>query len=117
MAGYVIVGVLAAFGLLACLWGLLGWLLPAGEGCVLVCAGQPDTGVLSRYRWLQEMGLLRVPMIIVSVDLPDDKQKCGMEICSPETLLSRLEQERKRVHGTGDGDPSGRGQRRGVSEL
>lgn len=117
MAGMVFLGTMAAFGCMTAIWLLLGWVLPDGKGCALVCYGEADTGILSRYQWLRGIGLLQVPLVIVSGDLSNDKQRCGMEICSPEALLSRLEQERNQVHGTGDGDPSGRSQRRGISEL
>ena len=112
MAVYVLFVVLAAFGLLSILWAALGWLLPSGQGCAIVCVGAPDTGILSRWRWLQSIGLLRCPLIAVSEETMDD-----IEICAGEDLLSRLEMERNRFHGTGNGDPAGRHQRRGISEL
>lgn len=116
MAGYVVFGVLAAFGVLCALWAGLGWLLPAGRGCALVCFGLPDEGMRSRYRWLHAMGWFTGPMIAVSEG--DDRiPYCETEICEPGALLSRLEWERNRFDGTGNGDPTGRGQRRGVSEL
>ena len=114
MAGYIILGTLAAFGALSMLWALLGWLLPCGRGCILVCRGVPDVGILSRVRWLRGMGFLDCPLVAVvpeGTDLPDDM----IELCTAEALLLRLELERK--HGTGTGDPPGRGQCRGVSEL
>lgn len=115
VAGYIIIGTLAAFGALSLLWTLLGWLLPGGKGCVLVCFGAPDVGMVSRCRWLRGMGFLRCPLLAVEVEeavFGDD-----MEICAGEDLLARLEWERNQVHGTGIGDPPGRHQRRGVSEL
>ena len=112
MAGYVILGTLAAFGLLSTLWAILGWLLPSGRGCVLVCYGMPDIGIVSRWKWLQSLGLLRCPLIAVS-----EADTVEIENCAGEHLLVRLEMERNRFHGTGNGDPSGRCQRRGISEL
>ena len=97
MAGMVFLGTMAAFGCMTAIWLLLGWVLPDGKGCALVCYGEADTGILSRYQWLRGIGLLQVPLVIVSGDLSNDKQRCGMEICSPEALLSRLEQERVSV--------------------
>lgn len=114
MAGYVFFGAMAAFGFFCVLWALLGWLLPAGEGCAVVCYGQPDPGVIIRYRWLRGMGFLRCPLLVVT---DTDSFEEEIEICTGEELLSRLEMERNRFAGTGNGDPSGRHQRRGISEL
>ena len=115
MLGYFVIGTLAAFGLMSALWALFGWLLPDGRGCVLVCYGQPDEGILARAGWLRSLGLLKVPLLVVAerADLhcPDT------EICSREELLPRLERERKRFDGSGNGDHPGRGQCRGISEL
>ena len=115
MAGYILLGTLAAFGALSALWALFGWLLPGGKGCALVCFGVPDDGILSRYRWLKGLGLLRCPLLIVAED--EDFSCRDTEICSGERLLSRLERERNGFDGTGNGDHSGRYQRCGVSEL
>ena len=115
MAGYVLIGTLAAVGAFSLVWTALGWLLPAGQGCALVCFGPPDEGILSRFRWLRGAGLLRCPLLVVSAQPAqawDDT-----EICAGEQLLSRLEWERNRFNGTGNGDHSGHDQRRGVSEL
>ena len=116
MAGYVILAFFAGFGVLSCLWAVLGWLLPGDAGAMLVCLGAPDTGLLSRYRWLRSLGLLRCPLVAVAEEafqgLPEDT-----EICSRENLVSRLEQEWEICHGTGNGDSSGRDQRSGISEL
>lgn len=115
MAGYILIGFFAAFGAFSVLWAVFGWLLPGGKGCALVCVGDPDAGILSRYRWLRGMGFLNCPLLIVVDEaLPDDR---GIEICSREQLVSRLEQERNLNNGTGNGDPAGRHQRRGISEL
>ena len=102
---YFIVVALAAFGALSMMWSLLGWLLPAGEGCALVCYGEPDEGILSRYLWLRGMGLLRCPLLAVVP--PDASLSNETENCTREALLARLEWERKRVHGTGNGDSPG----------
>lgn len=113
MAGYIVIGTLAAFGALCLGWLLLGWLLPFGEGCAVVCFGRPDEGSLSRFRWLRNTGLLVCPML--AVDAPEQPEQGFVEYCSGEQLLLRLELERN--HGTGTGDPPGRHRRRGVSEL
>ena len=111
----IVLVVLAAIGLLSLGWGILGWLLPDGKGCALVCLGQPDEGILSRYRWLRGIGFLRCPLIVVT-DSEEDRDS-WIEICAGEALLARLEMERSLVHGTGNGDSPGRHQRRGISEL
>ena len=41
----------------------------------------------------------------------------GLETIGPEDLTSRLQEERYGTNGTGNGDSSGRGERRGISEL
>lgn len=107
--------ILAAIGLLSLGWVLFGWMLPSGKGCALVCYGDPDVGILSRYKWLLGMGLFRCPLIVVGekTEILDER----IEICAGEQLLFRLETERNRFHGTGIGDTSGRDQRRGLSEL
>lgn len=115
MAGYGILILLAAFGLLSSLWAVLGWLLPGGRGMAMVCLGAPDEGMVSRYRWLRGLGLLRCPLLVTEGGTW--RHIDGMEICGPEELLHRLELERKQIDGTGNGDPPGHDQRRGVSEL
>lgn len=115
MGWYVLLGTLAAYGALSAVWALLGWVLPGVEGCALVCVGAPDEGIRSRYRWLRGLGLLNCPLIAVAEEaVPVGRET---EICSREQLLARLEWERDRLHGTGNGDHSGRGERRDISEL
>ena len=112
MAGYVIMGMLAAFGLLSMVWVAFGWLLPGGQGCVLVCYGAADPEIIARWKWLQSLGFLRCPLVAVTEESCEETENCaGAE------LLTRLEMERNRVHGTGNGDPSGCHQRCGISEL
>lgn len=116
MAGCFVLVLFAAMGIMSLLWVLLGWLLPSGQGVVMVCLELPDPGVLSRYRWLRGLGLLQCPLVAVtgggSPVVPED-----VEICSREELQDRLEREKERTYGTGTGNPSGRSQRRDLSEL
>ena len=116
MAAMVAVCFLSGVGLLSLVWAALGWLLPWGQGAVLVCAGLPDEGILSRYRWLRGLGLLRCPLVAVtevsSPAIPND-----IETIDRHALLRRLEQEWEICHGTGTGDPSGHHRCGGVSEL
>ena len=103
---YVILGTLAAFGLLSGLWVLFGWLLPGSSESVLLflCSPEKKPGpVLLRYRWLRELHLIRGPLILVGSDLSEQAQQRirqryrGVEFCSPEALASRLELERQRI--------------------
>ena len=114
MAMFVLMGALAAWGFLCALWAALGWLLPDGRGCALVCVGQPDMGIVSRWKWLKGLGLLRCPLIAITEDPHEDSET---EQCSRENLLFRLEMERNRFNGTGNGNYPGRHQRRDISEL
>lgn len=120
MALYIILGTLAAIGLLSVGWVCFGWLLPGGDGGIVLCR-EPSEDLLRRCRWLREVGLLRMPLVILGEETADwDQMRLyggEIEICSPETLISRLERERLHCDGTGNGDPSGRHQRRGISEL
>ena len=116
MLGYFILGVLASFGALCALWASLGWLLPGVRGAVLVHMGLPTEGVYSRYLWLWGLGFLNCPFVAVSREDGRAWPK-EIEICAPEELLPRLRQEWELYYGTGNGDPPGRHQRRGVSEL
>lgn len=115
MTGYFVLAVLAALGLLSVLWALLGWLLPGGRGCVLVCYGTPDPGICSRYRWLRSTGLLGCPL--VAVDAAGKMNGEDIELCAGEDLILRLKQEREQEYGTGTGDFTGRDQCRDLSEL
>ena len=93
MVGNILFGTLAACGALSILWVTLGWLLPAGQGCVLVCYGTPDLGVISRWKWLRSLGLLRCPLVVITEEPCQDAE---IERCAGEALLSRLEMERNR---------------------
>lgn len=115
MAGYILLGTLAAFGALSLLWALFGWLLPSGKGCAVVCYGVPETENLVRFHWLRSLGLLHCPILTVSQgDAPDLP---GVENCTGDELLPRLKEERNRYYGTGTADPAGHSQCRGISEL
>ena len=116
MVWYILVGMLAAFGGLSIIWVLLGWILPQGNGCVLVCYGMPDEGILSRWKWLKGMGFFVCPLLAVTQE-EDPLWDPEIERCTGEDLLFRLEMERNRFDGTGNGNSPGRHQRRGVSEL
>lgn len=106
MAGYVCLGMAAAFGVFCAAWVLFGWLLPGGIGGALVCICRPglrEEPLVRRYIWLRELGLLRVPLLLVGSSLPYEEQahlhrRCGsIEFCSLEELPARLEVERNRL--------------------
>lgn len=92
MAGYICIGVLAAFGLLSILWCLFGWLLPSGKNGVLICIGDPV--FVHRFLWLRSLGLLRCPLRIPDGDFSgrqrDALRERGVEICSREQLLPEI---------------------------
>ena len=97
MAGYLIIGTLAAFGLFCVLWALFGWLLPGGKEGWLVYPGGPGEGELSfvrRYLWLKGMGLINCPLIIMDLGLCDREREWlsskGIEIYSPQEVTERL---------------------------
>ena len=118
MVLYILIGMLAAMGLLSVLWVCFGWLLPGVKGCALVLLGRPDEGFLRRYQWLRDLGLLTCPLLVVTEDQTEETELLfGMELCSRDALWHRLERERTDIDGTGNGDPPGRHQRRGISEL
>ena len=120
MTGYILLGTLAAIGLLSLIWVFLGALFPASRGGAFVCLDQPSEALVARYRWLREVGLVNGPMLIVSDAWEVNGMQpagCGIEVCSREELIARLEQERDRYDAAGNGDPSGRSERRDISEL
>ncbi len=77
MLGFVILGVLAAFGALCALWAVFGLLLPGARGGVLVCLCRQgsEEAILRRYGWLQAMGLLRCPLVLLDSSLPQPRQR------------------------------------------
>ena len=117
MVLYILIGMLAAMGALSVLWVCFGVLLPGMKGGAFVCLGWPEEGLVRRYRWLRDLGLLSCPLLIVTENRAERFLGSGIEICSPDALTDRLERERIHLDGTGNGDPSGRGERRGISEL
>ena len=108
MANWIILTILAAFGALCALWAMLGFLLPGQRGAAMVCICCGDEEPLLRhYGWLRGMGLLKGPLLLVDSGLTEEerirllKGRQGVEICSPEELYFRLEQERNNFDGTG----------------
>lgn len=67
MAGYFVVGTLAAFGAFCALWALVGLFLPRPCGTLVVVPSTPSQkdAALRRYRWLEGLGLVRGPVIFI----------------------------------------------------
>ncbi len=100
MAGFVILGVLAAFGALCILWVLFGTLLPhPGGRLVYTCDGREEAAV-RRYLWLRDLGLLRCPLVLIGSSLPGKRRqqiaiKCRSIIFyTPEEWI---EQEKRNI--------------------
>lgn len=92
MAGYVLIGALAAFGLMCAVWILWGLFLPDGGEELLIYDGGDTRVFAQRYLWLREMGLLRCRLLVLSPEESDREwlEAQGIEICSREALPTRL---------------------------
>ena len=106
MVIWIIVAVLAAFGALCAIWALFGFLLPGQRGAAVVCLcrdGAREEPLIRHCRWLQDLGLVRGPMLLIDGGMTEENrarlEKWGrdIEICTMEELPSRLEQERNRL--------------------
>jgi hypothetical protein len=106
MVIWIVLTVLAAFGLLCVLWTLFGFLLPGQRGAVLIClcrGAAHEEQIIRHYGWLRDLGLLRAPLLLVDGGMTEEERirllKCrqGVEFCRLEELSSRLEQERNAV--------------------
>ena len=98
MAFWIVITVLAAFGLLCALWACFGFLLPGQKGVTMVyyCRGERLDALIRRHRWLRDMGLLSCRLIIVDGGMTEQQRqllanKQGVEICDRQSLLSRIE--------------------------
>ena len=98
MIGYLVLGTLAAFGLVSALWALYGFLLPPYRDGVLFAPGRPGAAEGSfarRYFWLRELGLIRGKLVLVDFGLSDEERdwllERGVEVCTPEQLPARME--------------------------
>ena len=119
MAGYLIVGMLAAFGALCIGWIIYGFLLPRSGGTVLILDGV-GSPTLRRCIWLQEIGLLDCSLAVWTENVSDMEaawlKSQGIEIWNASCLGERFGTGAK-AHGSGIGDPSGHHQCGGISEL
>lgn len=106
MAGFICIGVLAAFGALSILWTLFGWMLPGSRDGIVICYGTPglpESGFIRRYLFLRDLGLIGSTLILVDQGLAEpelrwlEARHWGIEICSRAELPERLELERNRI--------------------
>ena len=67
MAGYFVMGMLAAFGAFCALWALTGLFLPRHPGTTVVLQGTPrqKEAARHRYRWLERTGLAGGPIVFM----------------------------------------------------
>lgn len=107
MVIWIVIGMLAAFGALCALWALSGFLLPHQDGGVTVCVCRGDgkeEPLIHRYRWLQGMGLIHCPLILLDGGLSEaDKARLtrqGLTVCDKADLTARVEQEREKLDRT-----------------
>jgi hypothetical protein len=123
MEGYVIVGALAAFGLMCVVWLCCGFFLPETRDGLLVLSGplgEASLNTARRWIWLREMGLLYSPMAAIGETLDRGEriwlESHGFEIYSRAEIALRLGIGANRID-TGTGDPTGCHQCGGISEL
>ena len=97
MAGFVLIGALAAFGLICAVWIGCGFFLPdtRSGGSVLTGPLQGNTlAAARRWIWLREMGLLYSPLIAVQDSFSEAEQEwlsChGFILCSRAETIRRL---------------------------
>ena len=97
VAGYIVLGMLAAFGLVSALWVLCGFLLPAERGGGLYAQARPgvtEDSFARRYLWLRELGLLREELTMVDFGISDAERdwlaERGVTVCTPEKLAERM---------------------------
>lgn len=93
MLSYVLIGALAAFGLMCAVWILCGLVRPKNQKGILLYAGADAQEAAQRYLWLREMGLVSGPLLVLE---PEGEtaawlQNHNIEIVSRAQLLSRLE--------------------------
>lgn len=105
MAVYIILGTLAAFGLISVIWTLVSLLIPkkqAGAVAYLCHGGLSELPGLRRWLWLKNWGLMTAPILLIDCGLTEQERKelsCLVkdgEFCSVEGLPARLELERRK---------------------
>ena len=124
MAMYIVLGMLAAYGLLCALWAVFGLCFSGARGWAAVCFCAPgQEAALRRCCRLRDWGLLRGCVLAVHKGLTQERLQLlsrefrDVEFCTLEALPARLELELEYFAGTGIGDHSGHHRGRGISEL
>ena len=77
MIWFVLLGFLAAFGLLSALWAIFGFLLPGSHRCGVVLLCEPDAEwlLLHRLLWLRQLGLLRCRIFLSGRGLTEQQRR------------------------------------------
>ena len=98
MIWLVMLVLMAAFGTWCAIFLIFGWLFSGDDRALMICLLPEDRfpdGIIRRFRWLQELGIVRPPLLIISQpiqpELPD------VEYCSLQDLPARLELERTKL--------------------
>jgi len=119
MTGFVWVGALAAFGAVSALWLVYGLCCGKPVGRLLIVSNG-QKGLIRRLLWLREVGLLSCPMVLIDPELDELDEywitSRGVEVWKTAPWME-AENIGERIYGAGTGDPTGRHQCGGVSEL
>lgn len=95
MLWFILLGALAAFGLLCCAYCTVGLFLSNDRRPLLICMlprdHHPD-GAVARYRILRDLGLVRGPLLIIGTG--SENMGADIEFCTARELPARLELER-----------------------
>ena len=118
MAGYVVIGALAAFGLMCSVWILGTMLLPGWKQRQLLIVSRGN--LLRRCMLLRDVGILPCRLAVWDGPLcPEERiwlESRNVEIWNSAQIWAWFETGAK-AYGTGTGDPPGCHQCGGVSEL
>ena len=98
MLWFVLLMMLAAFGLFCCIYCTVGFFLSNDRRPLLICLlprdHHPD-GAIARYRLLRDLGLVHGPLLIMGTGAED--MGADIEFCTAQELPARLELERKHL--------------------
>ena len=107
MLAFVVIGALGAFGFVCAVWTVCGFFLKDRGGSLLYHGPDP-VEFARRYLWLKEMGLIRCQLTVAD---PPGNWLLWLKNQGIDTIEGEKGLE------SGTGDPPGRNQRCGVSEL
>ena len=96
MLWFILLGALAAFGLLCCIYCVGGLFLSADSRPRLICLlpqGHHPDGAIARYRVLRDLGLVHGPLLILGA--APENLGVDVEFCTAQELFPRLELERE----------------------